>query len=110
LYIIRDGEEAITLKADRMPIGYHIKKDSPFTMEEFQLKKGDCLYNSSDGYPDQFGGEDGRKFMSKNFRELLQEIHHLPMCEQKEILNTRFDEWRGTIEQIDDVIVFGVRI
>lgn len=109
LYIIRNGELE-PLKADRMPIGYHIRKDTPFNMVEYDLQKGDCLYNSSDGYPDQFGGVDGRKFMSKNFKELLLSIHQKPMAEQREILNKTFDDWRGTIEQIDDVIVIGVRI
>lgn len=109
LYVIRN-DEVIQLKADRMPIGYHMKMDSSFTMQEIELQKGDCLYNSSDGYPDQFGGKDGRKFMSKNFKELLLEVHHKPMAEQREILNTTFDKWRGDIEQIDDVIVIGVRI
>jgi len=109
LYLIRN-EELIELKGDRMPIGYHIKKDTPFYLNEMDLYKGDCLYNSSDGYPDQFGGEDGRKFMSKNFRELLLSIHKNPMCEQREILDKKFDEWRGEIEQIDDVVVVGVRV
>ncbi len=109
LYVIRN-DEVIQLKADRMPIGYHIKMDTPFTMEVMDLLKGDCLYNSSDGYPDQFGGDDGRKFMSKNFRDLLLSIHKLPMCEQREILNKNFDKWRGKIEQIDDVVVLGVRV
>ncbi|HCC30798.1 MAG TPA: hypothetical protein DEQ03_12230, partial [Marinilabiliales bacterium] len=59
LYVIRNGE-VIHLKADRMPIGYYIKLDTAFTMEEIDLCKGDCLYNSSDGYPDQFGGGGGR--------------------------------------------------
>ena len=109
LFIIRNGE-VIQLKADRMPIGYHIKKDLPFTRQDFHLQKGDCVYNSSDGYPDQFGGPDGRKFMTKNFKNLLLDIHKKPMAEQKDILNTTFDQWRGETEQIDDVIVIGVRI
>ncbi|MBI9068245.1 MAG: SpoIIE family protein phosphatase [Salinivirgaceae bacterium] len=109
LFIIRDGE-LNQLKADRMPIGYHIKKDVPFTKQNFELKKGDCLYNSSDGYPDQFGGPDGRKYMTKRFKELLLKIHQKPMDEQREILNKEFDDWRGCTEPIDDVIVIGVRI
>lgn len=109
LYIIRNND-VIQLKADRMPIGYHIKKDTPFSMEEIDLQKGDCLYNSSDGYPDQFGGPDGRKFMSKNFKDLLLSIHQKPMNEQRDILDKAIDDWRGNIEQIDDIIVFGVRI
>jgi len=109
LYIIRDNE-VIQLKADRMPIGYHIKIDTPFTMQEIDLQKGDCLYNSSDGYPDQFGGPDERKFMTKRFKQLLLDIHQKPMAEQKQILDKTIDEWRGDIEQIDDIIVIGVRI
>lgn len=109
LYVIRNNE-LIQMKADRMPIGYHIKMASCFTMEEFDLEKGDCLYNSSDGYPDQFGGPDGKKFMTKQFKQLLLDIHKKPMEEQHNILNTRFDDWRGDIEPIDDVIVIGVRI
>jgi serine phosphatase RsbU (regulator of sigma subunit) len=108
LYVIRDSE-VIQLKADRMPIGYYIKLN-PFTMEEMDLQKGDCLYNSSDGYPDQFGGPDERKFMTKRFKQLLIDIHQKPMAEQRTILDTTIDEWRGPIEQIDDIIVIGVRI
>ncbi len=108
LYIIRNNE-IIQLKADRMPIGYYIK-NTPFSMQKFDLQKGDCLYNSSDGYPDQFGGPDERKFMTKKFKQLLLEIHKKPMDEQKNILDTTIDEWRGEIEQIDDIIVIGIRI
>ena len=109
LYVIRN-EEVIQLKADRMPIGYYLKMDTLFSVEEFDLQKGDCLYNSSDGYPDQFGGEKGRKFMTKNFKQLLLDIHKKPMAEQRDILDKRIDEWRGDIEQIDDIIVIGVKI
>ena len=109
LYIIRNSE-LIQLKADRMPIGYYVKNDIPFTMQEFELQKGDCLYNTSDGYPDQFGGADGRKFMTKRFKQVLLDIHKKPMNEQKETLNKIFDDWRDGSDQIDDVIVIGVRI
>lgn len=109
LYIIRNNELS-QLKADRMPIGYYLKMDTPFSIEEYDLQKGDCLYNSSDGYPDQFGGDKGRKFMTKNFKALLLDIHKKPMAEQRDILDKRIDEWRGDIEQIDDIIVIGVKI
>ncbi len=108
LYIIRDNE-IIQLKADRMPIGYYIKNTS-FTIQKFELQKGDCLYNSSDGYPDQFGGPDGRKFMTKKFKQLLLDIHKKPMAEQQTILDKTIDDWRGDIEQIDDIIIIGIRI
>ncbi len=109
LYIIRKGE-LTELKADRMPVGDHIRKEEPFTVKTFDLEKGDCLYNFSDGYPDQFGGEDGRKFMSKNFKKLLLQIYEKPMAEQKALLNARIEEWMGGEEQIDDIIVIGVRV
>jgi ligand-binding sensor domain-containing protein/serine phosphatase RsbU (regulator of sigma subunit) len=109
LFIIRDNE-LIQLKADRMPIGYYLKMDTPFTIENFDLQKGDCLYNSSDGYPDQFGGPEGKKFMTKRFKKLLLDIHKKPMAEQRDILDKTIDEWRQDIEQIDDIIVIGVRV
>ena len=110
LFIIRDNE-IIQLKADRMPIGYYIKMDVPFSIENFELKKGDCLYNSSDGYTDQFGGPKGKKFMTKKFKNLLLDIHKKPMKEQRDILDKTIDNWRGDeIEQIDDIIVIGIRI
>jgi len=99
LFIIRN-KELIQLKANRMPIGYYIKLDQSFNIEEFDLQKGDCLYNSSDGYPDQFGGPDGRKFMTKRFKQLLLDIHKKPMNEQHDILDTTIDEWRGDIEKL----------
>jgi hypothetical protein len=64
----------------------------------------------SDGYADQFGGPKGKKFLYKRFKNLLVEISHLPMTEQKTILEERFDEWKGNLEQIDDVCVMGIRI
>ncbi len=109
LFVIRN-DEVIQLKADRMPIGYYFKKETNFSMEEIDLLKGDCLYNSSDGYPDQFGGPDERKFMTKNFKDLLLQIYKKPMAEQRQILDRTIDEWRGKIEQIDDIVVIGVRV
>lgn len=109
LLIIRAGE-LIQLKADRMPIGYHPKKDYSFSMQQFQLQKGDCIYTFSDGYHDQFGGKEGRKFLVQTFKEVLLNIYFHPMQRQKEILNSTIDAWRGDIEQIDDMIVIGVRI
>ena len=109
LVLIRDGE-VIQLKADKMPIGFYLKGDIPFTNHKMDLKKGDCIYTFSDGYADQFGGTDGRKFMSKNLRALLLEIHQKPMAEQHDILAHRLVEWHGDSPRIDDVVVMGVRI
>ncbi len=109
MYIYRNNE-LMEIKADRMPIGIYIKEKESFTNNEIDLKKGDTFYIFSDGYVDQFGGEDGSKFKTKNFKQLLLEIHQKPMAEQREILDKRVDEWRGKWEQVDDIIVLGVRV
>ena len=108
LYMIRDGE-LTEVKPDKQPIGNY-QDAQPFTHHEFDLKKGDVIYTFSDGYPDQFGGPKGKKFMYKSFRNLLTEIHTKPMDEQHNILIQTFNDWKGNIEQIDDVCVIGVRI
>jgi len=100
----------IEVKADKMPVGKHDKQDVPFTVKEYDLQKGDIIYTLTDGFPDQFGGEKGKKFMSKNLRELLANNSHLPMNEQKEILEKTFKDWVGNLEQVDDVTVIGIRI
>lgn len=110
LYLIRNGELE-TIKADKMPIGYHIKVGTPFSNNELSLEKGDRLYMFSDGYPDQFGGEKGRKFMSKQFKQLLLDTSMLEMHEQKQILDETMEAWKGEKHsQIDDILVIGVKI
>jgi phosphoserine phosphatase RsbU/P len=99
-------------KADRFPIGAFEgdKKLQKFKNNVIELQDGDCLYLSSDGYADQFGGPANKKFMFRNFEELLLEIHNLPMNDQKDILQRRFNEWRGDNDQVDDILVMGIRI
>ena len=109
LYLFRNNE-LIETKADRMPIGIYIKEKESFTNNEIDLQKGDVFYIFSDGYQDQFGGEDGQKFKTKNFKQFLLDIHQKPMAEQREILDKRIDEWRGDWEQIDDIIILGIRV
>ncbi len=109
LYLYRNNELMET-KADRMPIGIYVKEKESFTNNEIELQKGDVFYIFSDGYQDQFGGEDGRKFKTKNYKQFLLEIHQKPMAEQREILDKRIDEWRGDWEQIDDIIILGIRV
>lgn len=104
------GEEIIEIKADKMPVGKHDKQDIPFTQHEIDLQKGDVIYTLTDGFPDQFGGERGKKFMSKNLRELLVSNSHLSMNEQKELLYKTFRNWTGDLEQVDDVTVIGIRV
>lgn len=106
--IIREGD-MFELKPDKQPIG-DFDKSSPFTNHTFQLEKGDCVYLFSDGYVDQFGGPKGKKFKSRPFKNLLLEISELDMGKQKEVIVKHFDEWKGDVDQIDDVCVFGVRV
>lgn len=104
----RNGE-LIELKADKQPIAvYLIEKE--FTTQQFQLQKNDCLYSFSDGYADQFGGSDGRKYKSRKFKELILANYEQPMDKQREVLENEFNNWKGNHEQIDDVLVMGIRI
>jgi len=106
----RTDIEVIEIKADKMPVGKHDKQDTPFTLKEYDLQKGDIIYTLTDGFPDQFGGEKGKKYMSKNLRELLANNAHLPMHEQKTLLEKTFKDWVGNLEQVDDVTVIGIKI
>jgi len=105
-----DSYELIEVKPDKMPIGKHDKDTIPFTQQTISLNSGDVIYTITDGYPDQFGGEKGKKFMIKNFKELLKANAHLPMQTQKELLDHTFNNWVGNLEQVDDVTIIGVRI
>ncbi len=110
LYLIRN-KELIEYKADKMPIAIHVNDHQGFTNHQIDIQPGDAFYMFSDGYPDQFGGEDGRKYMSKRFKQYLVDISHLPMSEQKDLLHKEHFDWRsGNYEQVDDIIVFGVRV
>jgi len=99
----------IEIKADRQPVGKY-EKSKPFTNHYIQLLKGDTIYISSDGYYDQFGGEDGRKMKTKTLRQLLANLQQYPMIEQHQHLKDFFFDWKGNYEQIDDVCIFGVKV
>ncbi len=107
MYIIRDGE-MIEYKGNNMPVAYYDNM-TDFTRHTLQMKQGDRVYLFSDGFPDQFGGPNGKKFKYKPFKELLLEVHERPMEEQERILKMVFDEWKGNLDQIDDVLVMGLR-
>jgi ligand-binding sensor domain-containing protein/serine phosphatase RsbU (regulator of sigma subunit) len=104
------NKEIETYKGDKMPVGIHIGEKKPFNTSEIKIQKNDCIYVFSDGYADQFGGTEGKKFKSVPFRELLVEISHLSMDEQKIILEESIEKWKGSNEQVDDILVIGVRI
>jgi serine phosphatase RsbU (regulator of sigma subunit) len=109
VWIVRGGS-VTDIKADKMPLGKHDKQDVPFTQKEIDIEKGDIIYTLTDGFPDQFGGEKGKKYMSKNLREFLLQHSQLPMAEQKILLEIEFKRWVADLEQVDDVTVIGVRI
>jgi serine phosphatase RsbU (regulator of sigma subunit) len=109
LWLIRNGE-CIEYKADKRPIGYYRGLGLPFTNTEIELKKGDALYIFTDGFADQFGGDDGKKFKYRPLRDLLISIQHMDMLKQEEFLIRKFSEWKGSLEQVDDVCIIGIRI
>lgn len=110
-YIVRQNpeKELITLKADRMPIGYYYKI-KPFKSHILQLKSGDFIYILSDGYIDQFGEKTGRKYMTKRFKELILDISHLKPNKQKEIMLQKYYQWKGNLDQLDDILIVGINI
>ncbi|PCJ37861.1 MAG: hypothetical protein COA99_12410 [Moraxellaceae bacterium] len=105
----KEIEDIIEYKADKQPIGkYAIEK--PFTTHTIELNKGDSIYIFSDGFVDQFGGAKGKKFKANAFRALLVSIQNNSMQEQKAIIDNAFETWRGSLEQVDDVCVIGIKI
>ncbi len=103
--------ELTRIRGDKESIGGGTNYDQEFTTHEIPVDSTTWVYMFSDGFIDQFGGNDGRKFMIKNFTELLQHIHELPACEQREILKITFNEWkRQEFPQVDDVLVMGCKL
>jgi serine phosphatase RsbU (regulator of sigma subunit) len=108
-YIVR-GKEVLTVKADRKAIGYSEIEDFTFTTQTIKLEQDDMIYTLSDGYVDQFGGEEQKKFMIKRFKQMALDMADRSMNEQQRVVEGTFEEWLGQGEQIDDVLVVGVRI
>lgn len=110
LYYVRNGEMEV-IKADKFAIGSHIEyPENKYTTHTIQTQKGDTFYIFSDGFADQFGGGNGRKYMYKRFREFLLEHSNKPMDEQPKLLEEENITWRGKEDQVDDIIVIGIRI
>lgn len=109
LWIVRHQTiELEEIKANKQPIGQFAHRQ-PFTNHEVKLEEGDCVYLFSDGYADQFGGPKGKKFKYTTLKTLLVGIHERSMIEQRSILNEEFEKWKGDLEQIDDVVIIGIR-
>ncbi len=107
-WILREGQ-LHQLKGNRLHVGLHLE-ELRFDNKEFQLQKGDMIYMSSDGYPDQFGGPKERKFMKKRLFEILSEISPLEIEQQEARLEEEFTSWIGDFEQTDDLCLIGVRV
>jgi serine phosphatase RsbU (regulator of sigma subunit) len=104
-----NGFNLFEIKADRQPIGSY-DSASGFRNNIIRVESGDALYTFSDGFADQFGGADGKKFMSRNLKSLLLKIHNETMNERLETIDEIFNGWKGNYEQVDDVLIFGVEI
>ncbi len=108
---VSDGKFLLdTIEPDRMPIGISSRMNQPFKMHKHQLEKGVSYYLLSDGYSDQFGGDSGRKFLKKNLKKLILEVQGLPMEKQRDLLEKRLRDWMGDHEQVDDILIMGIRV
>jgi serine phosphatase RsbU (regulator of sigma subunit) len=108
LYIVSQ-KKLLEIPADRMPIGIHPAEESPFKNNTYTLKDNDCLYLFTDGYPDQFGGSEGKKFKYPNFRNTLLNMAHKSMNDQHAFAEEVLQKWQGTEEQVDDILLMGIR-
>jgi ligand-binding sensor domain-containing protein/serine phosphatase RsbU (regulator of sigma subunit)/ABC-type amino acid transport substrate-binding protein len=108
LYILRNNELQ-EIKGDKMPVAIHERMQN-FANHTIQIKKGDALYMCSDGFEDQFGGPLGKKFMSKALKQMIISLGDLAMMDQKIEIERKFDEWKGNLDQMDDVVMIGLRI
>lgn len=98
------------INADKQPIGKYIEELKPFELKTVSVEKGEMIYLFSDGYADQFGGPKGKKFKYKQLQELLISIAKLPLDKQQIKLTTSLEEWKGNLDQVDDILIIGIRI
>lgn len=109
-YIVRNESSLIICSPDRMPIGIHENFTKPFKNHNIELFEGDMVYMFSDGYADQFGGEHDQKFRYKKLQQLCSDVHKLSMKKQYDVFESTMDEWIGYRDQVDDMLLIGIRI
>ncbi|MFH2095740.1 MAG: SpoIIE family protein phosphatase [Bacteroidota bacterium] len=115
--LIQETEMLSEVKGDKMPVGLSFKSDRAFSVTEIKIEKGDMFYLFSDGFADQFGGNDdksrqsgGKKYMYRQFRAYLEEISGFDMDMQKKLLEAELERWMGDIGQVDDIMIIGCKI
>ncbi|HTF05017.1 MAG TPA: SpoIIE family protein phosphatase [Bacteroidia bacterium] len=109
LLIVRNGT-IVEYNADKQPVGLHEGHDAPFTLQKVELQRGDIVYAFTDGFADQFGGPRGKKFKYSQLKEHLLKLNEKTMDEQRNYLDTVFEDWRGGLEQLDDVLIIGIKV
>ena len=109
LWFVRDGI-LNEIKPTKAAIAGLTPNEQKYELHELDLVSGDTIYLTTDGYPDQFGGDNGKKLKPKQLKRILVDIQSLKMSEQKEVLNQKFMDWMGNLEQLDDVCIVGIRI
>lgn len=109
LMMVRDGK-VIEIKGDRSSISRNTLFEVTFKNHTIEYQDGDSFYLFTDGYCDQFGGEKQKKFMFRRFEQLLSDMQHLSMREQKSMLESTYKNWKGDLEQVDDILVIGFKL
>ncbi len=107
LYLLRNNE-IIELKGDKQPIGISSYYNNQFTQQTIKISEEDSIYMFTDGYPDQFGGANGKKFKYKQLEEILLKINKMNMDQQNDFLVESLEKWKGSLEQVDDICILGI--
>ncbi|MBI5009306.1 MAG: serine/threonine-protein phosphatase, partial [Bacteroidia bacterium] len=108
--IVVIGGESFYIKGNRSSVGGESAMEKFFDDQEYYLNAGDTIYLFSDGLPDQFGGSDGKKMKIARLKRLIEQVADKPMDEQKFLISKFYDDWKGEFEQVDDILLIGVRV
>jgi serine phosphatase RsbU (regulator of sigma subunit) len=104
------GGEPLYVKGNRCSVGGESVIEKFFDDQEYYLNSGDSIYLFSDGLPDQFGGTDGKKMKIARLKKLIEDVNNLPLSGQKEVISKFYEEWKGDYDQVDDILMIGVRL
>ena len=108
--IVVKGEPPYYIKGNRLSVGGESVMEKFFDDQEYYLNEGDTVYLFSDGLPDQFGGADGKKFKIARLKQLIEQVTKLPMDEQKDAISKFYFDWKGNNDQVDDILLMGIRV